>query len=641
MKYKVSNKTILLFIIIVASILRFYNFFSIPFMHDEFSALFRLNFNSFTDLIEYGVKVDGHPAGVHVFLYYWGKLFGHSEYALKFPFAIAGILSVGLIYLIGKKWYNETVGLIATAFIASLHFPIVYSQIARPYISGMFLVLAMVYYWTKIIKHPENNLIRNSILFIVFASACTYNHHFSLLFAAIVGISGVFFVKKRHILSYFICGLSIFIIYIPHLPIFIHQLGYGGVGGSDGWLAAPHKEFIIDFIYYVFNYSIFSLILALTIVIYGIKNSTPIRKNQTILFISWFFIPFLIGYFYSVRINPVLQFSVLIFSFPFLFYILFGHFKELNVKTNFLIIAVILTVNILTLTIERKHYTHFYHPAFEEIIKDLKAEQLKSPQSIYLIDSHKKISNYYIKKHKVDSSFRWVDSFQTLGEFNAYLLKNEKSHSSLFLGTGSSINPVIVAMIKEVYPVIKKQTNYSGGASYWFSKGIAKKNNLTNISSVDFETLDFSNWTNITDLNIKILNNENKAYVFDSTTEWGPNYSIDLLPIIKSQNDYIDISVKVINDNSLDDALLVSSITTMDSTIYWTAMEFSQFKSIEDSSEWLTIHQTLKLSDIYFNYKQPKFNFFIWNKKHSNFIIDDLRIDLRKGNPYLYWFSEK
>ena len=68
---KFTNKTILLLILIVASALRIYNIFSIPFSHDEFSALSRLNFNSFSELIAKGVKIDGHPALVQVFLYYW------------------------------------------------------------------------------------------------------------------------------------------------------------------------------------------------------------------------------------------------------------------------------------------------------------------------------------------------------------------------------------------------------------------------------------------------------------------------------------------------------------------------------------------------------------------------------------------
>ena len=93
---KLSNRTILFLILLVAAALRFYNYFEIPYTHDEFSALFRTQFDSFSELIAKGVKIDGHPAGVHVFLYYWTKIFGYSEWIVKLPFTILSICSVYL-----------------------------------------------------------------------------------------------------------------------------------------------------------------------------------------------------------------------------------------------------------------------------------------------------------------------------------------------------------------------------------------------------------------------------------------------------------------------------------------------------------------------------------------------------------------
>ncbi len=53
---KPRNELTLILILIVRALLRFYNYNDIPFTHDEFSALFRLNFNGFNELIEKGVK---------------------------------------------------------------------------------------------------------------------------------------------------------------------------------------------------------------------------------------------------------------------------------------------------------------------------------------------------------------------------------------------------------------------------------------------------------------------------------------------------------------------------------------------------------------------------------------------------------
>lgn len=68
-----NNYTLLFFIFIVAFTLRFYNFTAIPFTHDELSALFRTQFDNFQDLINDGIKFDGHPSGVQLFFIFLGK----------------------------------------------------------------------------------------------------------------------------------------------------------------------------------------------------------------------------------------------------------------------------------------------------------------------------------------------------------------------------------------------------------------------------------------------------------------------------------------------------------------------------------------------------------------------------------------
>ena len=90
---KLTNRTILVLIIVVAAVLRFFNYAEIPFTHDEFSALSRLHYDNFSILIREGVMPDGHPAGVHVFLYYWVRIFGSDEWIAKLPFTIFGLLS--------------------------------------------------------------------------------------------------------------------------------------------------------------------------------------------------------------------------------------------------------------------------------------------------------------------------------------------------------------------------------------------------------------------------------------------------------------------------------------------------------------------------------------------------------------------
>lgn len=639
MIHKINNTLILILIIVIGGILRFYNYIELPFTHDEFSALFRTEFNTFSELIEYGVKVDGHPAGIQVLLYYWTKCFGSTEPIVKLPFILFGLGSIIVFYRITKEWFNETVGLICASYIASIQFTIMYSQIARPYISGLFFCLLMVYYWTKIIKSPNKNYTRNYLLFITSTSLCAYNHHFSLLFAAIVGFSGLFFINKNRLISYIFSGVIIFLIYLPHLNIFLYHLSVGGVGGPEAWLAKPQKDFIIDFIMYIFNYSTLSLVVVATLIIINL-DTQKIRSafnSKTILFIIWFLLPLLIGYFYSVYVNAVLQFSVLIFSFPFLLFILFGHIKTKRPTTNLVIVTIILATNIFSTVWAREHYKLFYESPFEHILLDYRTTNETKDNVISFIDSHKRKSQHYLKRHNISTNFIWLDTFKTDRELILYLNSVFTQYDYLYLGVLSSNNPKTVPIIQEYFPTIVWQENYAGGTTYLFSKASNFKHKWSEI--LTFENKDNNSWkslvkTNYTD---SISYSGNYSYLIDDLTEWSPNFTVNLNDIITEKTNFIDISLKAKCLSSFDGVRLVATLEVNDEFIYWGGSYLNEFTSIEDSfNNWITAVHSVKLSDIRLEAENIKLKIFIWNKKSQNFLIDDFSITVRDGNPIIY-----
>ena len=242
-KQQIPDLFILLFIVAVGGVLRFYDFSNIPMTHDELSAYYRLNFNSFRDLIEFGVKEDGHPAGVQVFLYYWSRIFGTGDMIIKLPFLLLGMGSILLAYKLALTWFNSTTALFVAAYVSSLQFAVMYSQIARPYIFGLFFCLLMVLFWTRIVFGTKGKSLAVLMGFVFSASVCSYTHHFSLLFMAMVASTGLFFVRKELRLRYILALFAIFLLYVPHLGVFFHQLGIGGLS----WLGVPPNSFLLDY----------------------------------------------------------------------------------------------------------------------------------------------------------------------------------------------------------------------------------------------------------------------------------------------------------------------------------------------------------------------------------------------------------
>lgn len=364
-------------ILLVAAVLRLWKLGQVPFMHDEFSALFRLKFDNFHDLILYGVKEgDSHPAGVQVFLYYWTKLVGWNELWVKLPFALLGIASAFLIYVIGKQWFNRKVGLLAAAFFAVSQFTVFYSQVARPYSAGLFFVLLMTFFWNKILFGQKKPTAGICIGFAVSACLAALAHNFSAAQAGLIFLTGLFFLKKERRLAYWLGGLGAVILYAPHLPIFYYQTFING--GIGGWLSRPKSTFLIDFIQYTMNYApLFMFAMGIVIVLPFIlqkpeKRRRPIRWAA----IVWFVVNFAVAFVYSLLREPIIQFSTLIFCYPFLVIMALSFHKNntMTMAQTAIAVLAILFIGASSLIINRQHYDVMYHQGYDHIAQRMQED---------------------------------------------------------------------------------------------------------------------------------------------------------------------------------------------------------------------------------------------------------------------------
>ena len=622
MKFK--NHHILLFILIVATILRTYNLFNAPFTHDEFSALFRLEFDSFSELIANGVRVDGHPAGIHVFLYYWTAIFGSAEWVVKMPFVFFGIVSIWLIYKIGTLWRNETVGLIAASFMAVSQLTVMYSLIARPYISGLFFSLLMVFFWSKLVLHPSKRFYQNLAGFILGASLCTYNHHFSMLFAVIVGLIGLLLIQKKFLLRYILAGIAVFVLYLPHLEILLYQIGIGGV---EGWLAKPSNDFLWRFIRFMFNYSWWFLSLTLILMIYGWwKGKGIVEAKAYLLFGAFFLIPFFVGFFYSKYVNSVLQFSVLIFSAPYLYFLLFGHVKLQKIYKNGVIVLSILIFGIVSLVYERQHFKLFYENYYEYSLLDYSKLVSEEEHVPMVIDARQDIVEYYAKQQGFTKDFTWFSDFQSKNEFVNFLETSSRKSDLLYLSLDVASDPTLIPLVQSIYPNIVKQENYFNGTNYMFSKNpdsSALKNRYL-ISSVNFTDETNKGWSTIPET----LVSDNR-FIFSKENEWGPSFESDLKSTIESKNDFLDVVVHLGDNDKVEDVVLVMEIFNENEQLLWSGFPTT---NLGDKS---MIFGSLKLADI----KIPvdgKLRVYVWNKGGESFSIESIKIYSRKGNPLIY-----
>ncbi len=643
-KTKLNYLHLILFIVIaIGIILRFYDFFNIPYTHDEFGAVSRANVKSFATLINVGVMPDGHPAGIEVFLYLWVKIVGTSAPWIKLPFLLCGIASIYLVWLIGKKWFNTSVGLIAASFVSYLQFTVMYSQMARPYVSGLFFVLLMVNAWTNIIFNPEKNFLKNLIVFILAAALCAYNHHFSLLQAIIVSFTGLFFCKKEYLKYYILAGILIFLLYVPHLKIFFFQLSNKGVGG---WLGKPTKYFILQYLLFIFQFSKYVIFAVIIIAIFALKYGWDkffYRNKFFIISCLWFILPFLIGFFYSRFVDPVLEYSVLIFSLPFLLLAAFSYVNLRGSLQNYFVSILIALAVIPSLVFERQHYSIFYKSIWEDSFLRMKkfTKEKKCENCSIIIDSWHSINKYYQSVDKFPScKFTCLDSLNNLKLLNNYL-DSIKTDYLLYEATSGSPN-VNVLLINKYFPFLNYYKYYFGGFLYFFSR-----TDSTNLSDVIFttgnsfeDTVQVDNWKSI-DINRRVdtsASDGKYSYLIDSKIEFGPAYTIPLKNLITNKNNIIDASVMIrpLKDNA--NIALVISLEENGISICWISACLKDY--IFSIKKWYSLFYSLKLADVKTT-KNTELKIYIWNKDKTKFLVDDMKVQVRYGNPILYGLIEK
>src|SRR3989338_8529152 len=103
----VKYKWLLLIVLLVAG-LRFYDLGGEALWTDEMVSLRHVQDTSFREVIDSVVQAELMPPGYFLFLSGWISFFGISEFSLRFISAFFDTLSIILIFLLGKRFYEDT-----------------------------------------------------------------------------------------------------------------------------------------------------------------------------------------------------------------------------------------------------------------------------------------------------------------------------------------------------------------------------------------------------------------------------------------------------------------------------------------------------------------------------------------------------
>lgn len=304
-------------------------------------------------------------------LHFWIKLFGDSEFSIRFPSVIFGILSIYVIYKLGELIFGTNVGLLASFILSITLYHIRYSQEARSYSLLVLLVLLSNYYLVKILENTERKYI---IGYIISSIMMIFAHGYGFFYIIFQNVY-YFLQKKRDLKLWAIVQGIIFSTFVLWIPFFLRKIKL-----NDNILKPPTVDSIFNtFKIYVGSEQILYIYMAIIIIgiSIGLINRYDNKNVGRYLFvILWLVIPFIISYTISYTIEPIYHNRYLMASFPALV-LLFS--KGLS---NFKKIPIILSVLLIVLLLQIPLIEGYYH--------DIKKDQWRE-------------TTYYIKNATADN----------------------------------------------------------------------------------------------------------------------------------------------------------------------------------------------------------------------------------------------
>lgn len=359
-------------------------------------------------------QYDRRPSGYQILSHTVQKYFGDSEVALRTPSVIAGVLSIGMIYLLGKRLYSKKEGIWCAVLMACSWAPLFYSQEARPYSMLILLATVTAYLWWEILllfvrrsSTPSwwsgGGRMRRVFLPVlyVFSVLCICSlHYVGLLFIGLQLFAMILYAVlnrrwKAIAISFTLCALTAIIFSGWYARGFTHPfilLKWGNISPVIfGWRSAVHffgmiwgglfTAGIVTIAYLVAVYS------GTAIINWRARRKlifAELLYNPTVLISLWLVVPYAIAHLGSIFIDyRLLAFRYLIVVIPAAYLLCARALSKLSAPC-WLGVLIIISLNIYSLHFHTHYYTTPQKPQPREAVYYLTQQNIDYRDSVII-----------------------------------------------------------------------------------------------------------------------------------------------------------------------------------------------------------------------------------------------------------------
>ncbi len=165
-------------------------------------------------------------------------LFGPTAWALRFPSALAGALTIPFLFLAGRKLDHRNAGLIAAVLCLAAPFHVAYSQEGRPYALAALLCLISFASFLRLREEPRRGY---AAVYSASTLLLLYTHHWGIFAVVAQGIT-LLLTTKDVAADLRTFAIPIGLIGLGYLPESFALGTQANAHGAAGWFWVEHTS---------------------------------------------------------------------------------------------------------------------------------------------------------------------------------------------------------------------------------------------------------------------------------------------------------------------------------------------------------------------------------------------------------------
>lgn len=338
-------------VVAVGGALRLYALGAESYWLDEIASLQYVTTRSLGQVIVELLFVDRHPPLYYALLDGWVALFGTGEATVRLLSALFGIAALPVMYALGKRLYDEQVGLLAAGLLAVSGLHLQQSQNARMYSLLVLATLASMYWFVRLRESADR---LTAAGYLVSTAVLSYTHVFGLFVVAaqngtvltsrLRSDDGEWPVPLRQWLG---LEIGVGLLVLPYLVVLSQQV-FALESGSTvalGWIPEPSLHRLVFAVGQYLD-PLDPLVGLVAIALIGVfaavtTSRVPLHRENTILLAWWIVLPILLPFALSYLVAPLFVARYTIAAMPALFLILSKEIRRLD-SVEFRYIGIVL-----------------------------------------------------------------------------------------------------------------------------------------------------------------------------------------------------------------------------------------------------------------------------------------------------------